>query len=259
MSITKSGQLGGFRCRKRKCKTKEITRSKDTWFENVRLPINKVFMLMYCFTSGFSYEQAYRECCDEVGDKIVTYKTIMNWYSHCRETILQYMAKEVLEKIGGPGRIVQIDESKFIKSQGNSGLEEGKWVIGMIEDGSEDLRLEVCPDNERSAEVLVPLIQKHVKEGSIIHTDSWTAYNCLGDYGYIHKKVNRDDPEQPGGINTQRIKSHWRALKLSFRKDSHKINFTDWLAEYRWRRNIRIKKLDPFEELLKCIHTDSKQ
>jgi len=30
----------------------------------------------------------------------------------------------------------------------------------MIEDGSDDLRLEVCPDNVRSAEVLIPLIKK---------------------------------------------------------------------------------------------------
>ncbi|CAG5001863.1 unnamed protein product [Parnassius apollo] len=38
---------------------------------------------------------------------------------------------------------------------------EGHWVLGLIEDGSEDLRLEVFLENVRSAELLVPLIQKH--------------------------------------------------------------------------------------------------
>lgn len=44
-----------------------------------------------------------------------------------------------------------------------SGLDiEGHWVLGMIENGSEDLRLEICPDNDRSSEVLTSLITKHV-------------------------------------------------------------------------------------------------
>ncbi|KAF9809402.1 hypothetical protein SFRURICE_003499 [Spodoptera frugiperda] len=48
---------------------------------------------------------------------------------------------------------------------------EGHWVLGLIEDGSEDLRLEVFLNNLRSAEVLVPLIQKHVVKGTNLHTD----------------------------------------------------------------------------------------
>ncbi|KOB72784.1 Uncharacterized protein OBRU01_11949 [Operophtera brumata] len=66
---------------------------------------------------------------------------------------------------------------------------EGHWILGMIQDQSEDLRLEVCTDNVRSAEVLVPLIKKHVAEGTTIHTDFWRAYDCLGDHGFIHRKV----------------------------------------------------------------------
>ncbi|CAG4946842.1 unnamed protein product [Parnassius apollo] len=37
---------------------------------------------------------------------------------------------------------------------------EGHWVLGMIENDCEDLRLEVCPQNMRSSEVLMPLIKK---------------------------------------------------------------------------------------------------
>lgn len=36
----------------------------------------------------------------------------------------------------------------------------------MVEDGSDDLRLEVCLDKSvRSAEVIIPIINKHVAEG----------------------------------------------------------------------------------------------
>ncbi|CAH2085744.1 unnamed protein product [Euphydryas editha] len=98
-------------------------------------------------------------------------------------------------KIGGPGKIVQIDESKFGKRKYNKGQRiEGHWVLGMIEDGSEDLRLEICPDNVRSADVYIPLIKKHVSEGTIIHTDMWRAYNDLENHGFTHRRVNHSDP-----------------------------------------------------------------
>lgn len=35
----------------------------------------------------------------------------------------------------------------------------------MVEDSSDDLRLEVCLDSVRSAEVIIPIINKHVAEG----------------------------------------------------------------------------------------------
>ncbi|RVE50395.1 hypothetical protein evm_004932 [Chilo suppressalis] len=138
--------------------------------------------------------------------------TVADWYNYCRESVVIYQLEktESRELIGGPGKIVQLDESKFGKRKYNRGRHiEGHWVLGMIEDGSEDLRLEVCPDNIRSAEVLVPLIKKHVKPGTTIHTDYWRAYDCLGQHGFIHKKVNHSDPDNPfiapDGTHTQRI------------------------------------------------------
>lgn len=136
---------------------------------------------------------------------------------------------------------------------------EGHWVLGLIEDGSEDLRLEVCPDNVRSAEVLIPIIQKHVQEGTTIHTDYWRAYDCLDQYGYIHKKVNHSDPDNPfvaqDGTHTQRIESQWRVVKRFFYKDNynHPENFADVIVEYLWRRANVKEKRDPFMELIKVV------
>lgn len=130
----------------------------------------------------------------------------------------------------------------------------------MIEDGSEDLRLEVCPDNCRSAEVLVPLIEKNIEKGTIIHTDCWKAYDCLADHGYIHKKVNHSDPDNPfvapDGVHTQRIESQWRAVKRFFKKDNYNnpCDFSDAIVEYLWRRDLFKQKKDPFVELINVIN-----
>lgn len=215
---------------------------------------------MYCFTSDFTYKQTVRECATAARDCVVSQTTVSDWFSYCRETVVVYALEnqEQKEKIGGVGKIVQIDESKFGKRKYNKGRRvEGHWVLGLIEDGSDDLRLEVCPGNVRSAETLIPLIKKHVAEGSIIHTDSWRAYLSLPEHGYIHRIVNHSDPENPfvaeDGTHTQRIESQWRNLKKRFYKVNYKGNFEDWLIEYMWRKKCDNNHLDEFEELLKCI------
>lgn len=59
--------------------------------------------------------------------------------------------------------IVQIDETKIGKRKYHKGRHvEGAWLVGLIENGSEDFRLELCPNNERTAEVLHGIIEKHV-------------------------------------------------------------------------------------------------
>uniref|UniRef100_A0A2H1WZ44 SFRICE_041273 n=1 Tax=Spodoptera frugiperda TaxID=7108 RepID=A0A2H1WZ44_SPOFR len=121
---------------------------------------------MYAFSEGHSYEWVQKQLSEE-DQPVLSYKTIADWYSYCREVVVIYMLEHVTadRKIGGPNKIVQIDESKFGRRKYNRGRHiEGHWVIGMIEDGSDDLRLEVCPDNERMSEVLVPLIKKHLKK-----------------------------------------------------------------------------------------------
>ncbi|XP_069363447.1 uncharacterized protein [Maniola hyperantus] len=219
MSRTANSHLGSFKCCKKLCRNKsQISRASGTWFENVKISLVHVFYLMYCFAHLKSYDEVIWEDIAKE-KKCLSPNTIADWYNYCRETIILSHLGNVQEnksKIGGPGKIVQIDESKFGKRKYNKGRRvEGHWVIGMIADGSEDLRLEVCPNNIRSAEVLVPLIKKHVAEGSIVHTDFWKAYDCLGEHGYLHKKVNHSDPDNPfvgpDGVHTQRIESQWRA------------------------------------------------
>jgi hypothetical protein len=74
--------------------------------------------------------------------------------------------QQELGKIGGVGVTVQLDESKFGRRKYNKGRRtEGHWVLGMIADGSEDLRLILCPNNKRNAKQLLPIIEQYVEKG----------------------------------------------------------------------------------------------
>ncbi|XP_049302073.1 uncharacterized protein LOC125775469 [Bactrocera dorsalis] len=232
-TLSGNNTVGSFRCRRGSCRSlPAVSRAKGTWFENAKIPLPQIFYLMFAYASHW--------CQTEVRKNsfiaILSTATICDWYSYCREAVVLYQIdhEEAVGKIGGPGKVVQIDESKFGKRKYNKGRRvEGHWVLGMVEDGSEDLKLTVCPENVRSAEVLIPIIKKHVAEGSIICTDYWRAYNCLSDHGYEHRRVNQSDPENPfvapDGTHTQRIESQWRVIKRFFLKDnfSNQQNFAD--------------------------------
>ena len=125
----------------------------------------------------------------------------------------------------------------------------------MIQDGSEDVRLELCPDNVRSTDTLLPLIEKHIAKGTTVCTDHWRAYDCLSQNGYIHEKVNHSDPDQPWvnpeGFHTQRTESTWRVVKQHFNgRHIPKEAFADHLVGYQWFRRCKKNNIDVFEELL---------
>ena len=62
------------------------------------------------------------------------------------------------EQIGGPGKHIEIDESKFGKRKYHRGKRvDGVWVFGGIERESKRCFFEIVSD--RSAETLIPIIK----------------------------------------------------------------------------------------------------
>lgn len=137
---------------------------------------------------------------------------------------------------------MEIDETKLGKRKYHRGrLVEGVWILGMIERGSKNYRLEICPDNRRDSSTLLNLILKHIALGTEIHTDCWRGYNKLEEYGYIHKTVNHSsnfvNPENLA--HTQNIENSWRWLKRRLTRGGvPKKDLYMHFAEYLWFRNV---------------------
>ena len=67
---------------------------------------------------------------------------------------------------------------------------DGRWILGMVERESGELRLEICTNNKRDRATLIPLIKRHVAPGTLIITDCWAAYNFLEQEGFMQETVN---------------------------------------------------------------------
>jgi transposase-like protein len=228
--------LGEARCRKSECRNKNATMlSTGTWFEGSRLTIYQEMGIILGYADNESYEKVMKEAArpkeirvqrsELEATSILGSDTIADRFKSLRRLVMEDFLErqEYRGQIGGPGKIVQIDESKFGKRKYNRGRHtDGHWVLGLIEDGSEDLRLILCPNNKRGEVDLLPIIQKHVAPGTEIHTDCWKAYDRLDQVGYIHKRVNHSDKENPfvapDGTHTARIEASWRPGKDHFRK-----------------------------------------
>ena len=252
--VVHSNSVLGYVWHCSKCKTRRSI-GNGTPFEEGHIEIERALMIGMCFAEDRSYEETVRAC--SYDGQVTSSTTIASWFGYYRSltAIWADQYQNPASKIGGPGRIVQIDEALIGRRKYNRGrIVEGTWVLGMIDQDGE-LRLEICPGNSRTREVLTPLIQQHVEVGTEIHTDEWRAYHDLVNHGYVHKTVcHKREFIAQDGTHTQRIESNWRALRRSFTSGEIRTeSIDDHLIEYLWRRWCKRNSLDTFSELVKLI------
>ena len=114
--------------------------------------------------------------------------TAVHWASYIRELFIEHVHRSYSEmKFSNE---VEIDESLFgRKIKYNRGKPCGQkiWIFGIIERKSN--LLVMYPVNNRNADTLIPLIEKHVEPGTRIFSDNWAAYFKLNEIGYPHFTV----------------------------------------------------------------------
>jgi len=100
-----------------------------------------------------------------------------------------FWAEKHSEKLGGPGRTVEIDEAKIGKRKYNRGrLVKGHWIFGGYERDSK--KIFIVPVEDRTEETLLACIKEWILPGTTIVSDCWKSYNCLNNEGFQHLTVN---------------------------------------------------------------------
>lgn len=239
-------------CKKRgKNGAHEISRSvrRGSWFERSHMSFCEILRLTSMWF-GKAKQKYVRRVCG------IAKETATDWYSFNREVcMVRMMSDDMCDKLGGPGKIVEIDESLFGKMKYGRGRPvNGKWVFGGVERGSSKCFFRVVPD--RSKETLFPIIRDWVLPGTTIISDCWAAYKCLEDEGFQHLSVNHSltfvDPET--GAHTNAIEGTWSGIKKDLPRKHEKNNFDSYLAEYMWRRRHGHLQTDAaFKEYLQDV------
>ena len=183
---------------------------------------------------------------------------VATWLKRVQEMVAETVRYDH-EMIGGPGIVVEIDESKFGKRKYNRGKRvEGCWVFGGVELTPERRCFAVVvPD--RTRETLLPIIKAHIHPGSIIRSDFWKAYDVIPfqpGFDYIHEKVNHSKEfVSEEGVHTNTIEGTWSGIKRNtpVRKRTNK-SLPGCLFEFIWRRRNHQNLWNGLMQCLKDIY-----
>ena len=236
-----------FVCRKRSCRTSKSIRA-GSFFENAKLGLCDCMLFIHLWSKNYSEKLM-------LDDFSFSKHTVVDWSRFCRELCVEnYEIDDGV--IGGPGTIVEIDETHIVRRKNNVGrsLSAG-WLFGGIErrtDGQFRGFFKIVYN--RSGPLLKHLIKQHVAAGTHIITDGWAGYTGLDRLGYIHSIVIHDEnfiSPSDQDVNTQLIESNWGSLKRFIR--AHGTNKGNFLVEYICEWIFRGQYENVYEKLLEVI------
>lgn len=132
--------------------------------------------------------------------------------------------KATITKIGGPGCVVQIDETacnrrRIISSPTSEEpyVRGTKWIIGAYCEVTKRKKIALLPD--RTVNSFKNFIQNNIQEGTTIKTDGYPSYvRSVPESGCNHLVVNHNHGfVNEDGVHTNSIESLWSMLKLEIR------------------------------------------
>ena len=124
---TRSDILDGYSwyCVNKECKSRISIRHKS-WFAKSRLSLKQIITIIFCWC----YEMTQKLTMREVS---INKNTAVDWFSFMRCICVDILEIHS-EQLGGPGKIVEIDESAFGKRKYNRGKRRKTyWIFGGIE------------------------------------------------------------------------------------------------------------------------------
>lgn len=184
LELTVTGGAAKIWCSKKKKKRKIcgklIEVRTGTFFEGSHLTAFQILGFVSFWVHNVTLEVIIRE----LG---ICRQTAVDWSSFCREVVFDAMVVKS-HKLGGVGRTVEIDESKFGRRKYHRGHRvEGQWVFGGYE--RDTGRVFMVPVEDRGSKTLLDIIKHWIEPGTTIISDYWKAYDCLGQEGFEHLKV----------------------------------------------------------------------
>lgn len=246
----------GYKCANKICQ-KKFSVTVGTIFENSKIPLRTWFAAMFLISTSKKGVSSL-QLATQLG---ITQKTAWFVLHRIREMLKDNdtsQLKNVVQAdetfVGGKNKNRHADK-KIQESQGRS-TKDKTPIFGIYEMGGK-VKVEVVPNTQ--AQTLRPIIEKFVKEGSIMVSDEWDSYNSIRDK-YFHVVVNHKNGEYVrGAFHTNNIENFWSIFKRGYIGIYHYMSrqhLHRYATEFGYRYNTR--KFDSvvrFEDALKKADT----
>lgn len=216
----------------------QVSPMKNTIFENTKIPLTDWFYAIFVMVNNKAGTSA-KEIERTIG---VSYPTAWR---------MMHKIREMMAGTDEPLKTeVELDETYFHanvfkrssakRRYGNDARRTGATVFGMLERGG---RVKVFHVPSARQHVLMPIIEKHIEPGTLIHTDGWSGYNQLENKGYEHRTTSHGLGEYYREDSyTQTIESFWSTAKPRMRGTFRHVTdkyLQNYMQEFAWRYSHR--------------------
>lgn len=248
-TVDKAGKLNGvtgktgkvrhglWKCYSKGCR-KQFTAKVGTVFESAHIPLHKMLQAVHLICSskkGISAHQLHRTL-------EVDYKSAWFLAHRIREAMRD--GRLAPPMMGGPGQIVEIDETLQGKQEGRTHLRGSAHmniVLSLVERGGESRTFHVAGT---AIADLMPILRANIHRETVVMTDDATWYQNLGKHFAGHETVNHSVKEYVrGDITTNTVEGYFsifkRGMKGIYQHCSEK-HLHRYVAEYNFRYSHRI-------------------
>lgn len=226
----------GFRCRIKNCKSMLSVKA-GSKFEGITIDCKKILRCFYCWVYSYTNYQAINLA--QISEpSYIKIKGLIN------DVIGD--ETEVIEKIGGAGVRIQIDETAIcnglvISDPSNTldNLPNIQWIVGGVVEGDcKKFFLKLVPN--RKIETMLTVFNTYIISGSILVTDCYPSYtSAVRMFGSVHERVNHSRGfVTPDGCHTNQIENLWSHLKQDYRARGgvNHDRICLFLREFAWRK-----------------------
>jgi transposase-like protein len=184
-------------------------------------------------------------------------KTISSILIKFRNLLADNLQFESEVMIGGPGIVVEIDETLISRKNNPWTDKKGVWVFGGVErTGERRVFAQMVPD--RTSKTLLEIIRKYVHPDSTVISDCWSAYKQLNkklkmNHMTVDHSQTFKDPIT--GAHTNHIEGTWHAIKQKIPKidcDPKKVD--NYIFEFMWKRQ---NQNNLWDQLINCLASTS--
>lgn len=246
MKLSPHRSVDGFiwRCHNTKCTKIRTTRSirSESPLEGFRADLKKIVHAFYLWAK----DMPERKIVEMAG---LSRSFVVQFMRDLRLACQSYFERNPI-KLGGEGIICQADESCFSAKRKNGVGKTTKqiWVFGIVDTSTTPARPFMTVVPNRTAETLIPIIEKVCLPGTIIHTDGAKVYTKLSSQKFTHESVNHKtnfvDPITKA--HTQNVESLWGASKARIvaMHGAYKAVLQEYLWEFMWRHEFAGNELN---------------
>ena len=186
----------------RSCRKKyRATSYRSSWLYGMKISYRQLFILLYCWQT-----KRYTETATLLAG--VSYTTAQRWMVRFREQLPTEMLSGGLVPILEGA--VQMDESYFGKKRYKQAQ---RIVVGAKDPVSGNVALRIT--DSRGQECIEQFVEDYIKQGSLVVSDKWWAYDELPLLGYHHQSWNHSKGHFSGTNQGQNI---WSVSKRHARK-----------------------------------------